>query len=251
MSCEQFREAASARLDGEAPDVPDMLLDAHLAGCVGCAGWYAAARRVTRLARIAPAEAVPDLSEAVLAAVGPVRRRLAPGELLVRGGLGLLALAQLLLAWPALLGQDAMAHSLHSAHELGAWNAALGIAVAWTALRPRHAAGLLPLLVGVAGVLTVTSALDLHDGDVAASRVSTHLLVWCAVALVVALVYVRREPRPLLGGRGGGVRPSAPVRVSASMAVPPAPESTSVPRPAAGRTGAGAVAWAAGGERAS
>lgn len=231
MSCEQFREAASARLDGEPPPIPGAALDAHLAGCAGCAGWYAAAGRVTRLARIAPAEPVPDLTAAVLAAIGPVRRRLAPGELLVRGGLALLAVAQLVLAWPALTGYDPMTHSPHSAHELGAWNAALAVAAAWTALRPRHASGLLPLLGAAAAVLTVTSVADLRSGHVESSRVSTHVLVWCAVALVAALAYVRKDPRPSQGGRGGGVRPGSPITVGEPVAPPRA-------RPAGGAVGA-------------
>jgi predicted anti-sigma-YlaC factor YlaD len=237
MSCEQYREVASARLDGEPLPIPEADLDAHLASCAGCAAWYATARRVTRLARIAPAEPVPDLTASVLAAVGPVRRRLAPGELLVRGGLLLLAVAQLLLAWPALTGYDPMTHSPHSAHELGAWNAALAVAAAWTGLRPRHASGLLPLLVAAGAVLTVTSVADLRSGHVDASRVYTHVLVWCAVALLAALVYVRRDPRPSQGGRGGGVRPGTPVRVGSRVAAPVDPGDHPVPRPAAGCTG--------------
>jgi predicted anti-sigma-YlaC factor YlaD len=239
MRCEQYREGVSARLDGEPSPVPDAEVDAHLSSCAGCAAWYAAARRVTRLARIAPADPVPDLTGAVLAAVGPVRRRLAPGELLVRAGLALLGVAQLLLAWPALTGNDPMSHSTHSAHELGAWNAALAVAVAWTALRPRHASGLLPLLAVAAAVLTVTSIADLRSGRVETSRVSTHVLVWCAVALVAALGFVRKDPRPSQGGRGGGVRPGSPVRVgsgSAELGVP-GPDAAPEQRPAAGRTG--------------
>jgi predicted anti-sigma-YlaC factor YlaD len=222
MTCDQYCEAASARLDGEDPGLPDAELDAHLAGCAGCAGWYASAERVTRLARIAPAEAVPDLSAAVLAAVGPPRRRIRPGELLVRGGLGLLAAGQLVLAWPSLAGHDVMAHSLHSSHETGAWNLALAVAVGWIAVRPRHAAGLLPLLAAFAAVVTATSVADLRAGLVDATRVSTHVLVWCAVALLAVLLWVRREPRPSLGGRGGGIRPADPLTATTSASLEPA-----------------------------
>src|SRR5204863_5827888 len=139
----------------------------------GCTAWLAAAQRVTRLVRVAPAEPVPDLSAAVLAAAGTLRR-IRPGELLVRAGLGLLALAQALLAWPLLAGHDALAHSVHSAHETGAWNAALAVAVGWIAMRPRHAAGLLPLLAAFGVVITIESVADLRTGHVDASRASTH-----------------------------------------------------------------------------
>jgi predicted anti-sigma-YlaC factor YlaD len=203
MRCDQYRESASARLDGEDPGLPDVALDAHLAGCGDCAGWYAAAWRVTRLARVAPAEPVPDLTAAVLAAVGPLRRRIRPGELLVRAGLGLLAAAQLLLALPELAGHDALAHSVHAAHETGAWNAALAVAVGWVAVRPRHAAGLQPLLAAFAAVLTAMSVGDLRAGRMDPARGATHGLVWCAVALIAALLWVRRQPGPGLGGHGG------------------------------------------------
>jgi predicted anti-sigma-YlaC factor YlaD len=239
MTCDQYRESVSARLDGEEPGLPDSAIDTHLLGCAGCAAWCAAAQRVTRLARVAPAEPVPDLSAAVLAAARPLRR-IQPGELLVRAGLALLAVAQVLLAWPSLAGRDALTHSLHTAHETGSWNAALAVAVGWIAVRPRHAAGLLPLLAALAAVLTVASVADLRAGNVDSTRVSTHVLVWCALALVAALIWVRREPRPSLGGRGGGVRPADPVEDLARFAEPADPPGRAVRTPATGRAGAAA-----------
>ena len=237
MRCDQYRESASARLDGEAPPVGDAALDAHLAGCAECAGWYAAANRLPELVLAARAEPVPDRSAALLAAALPAGRPrwraavpagaaphppgaaqhpdsagqqvpgaagggIRPGELLVRAGIGLLAIAQLLLAVPALSGHDELAHSLHSSHEAGAWNLALAVAVGWISLRPRHAAGLLPLLAAFAAVVTVTSIPDLRTGRVPVDRVSTHAVVWCAAALVAGLMWVRR-PDPALTGRTG------------------------------------------------
>jgi predicted anti-sigma-YlaC factor YlaD len=215
MRCDQYRESASARFDREARRVTDAALDAHLAGCPECAGWYAAAQRVSGLVRAARAEPVPDLSTAVLAATLPAREgapgarrgRIRPGELLVRAGLGLLAVGQILLAAPALAGHDALAHSLHSSHETGAWNLALAVAFGWIALRPRHAAGLLPLLAAFAAVVTMTSIPDLHAGRVPPDRVSTHALVWCAAALVAALIWMRRQAEPP-SPEGGGRRPA-------------------------------------------
>jgi predicted anti-sigma-YlaC factor YlaD len=239
MTCDQYRESASARLDGEDPGMPEAALEAHLSGCPACAGWLAAAQRVTRLVRVAPAEQVPDLAATVLDAVGTLRR-IRPGELLVRAGLALVAVAQWLLAWPLLAGHDALAHAAHPAHETGAWNAALAVAVAWTALRPRHAAGLLPLLAAFGAVLTVASVADLRAGRVDATRVSTHVLVWCAVALVAALLWVRREPGPSLGGRGGGVRPEPFARVPADPGDPAGPPGPRLPQQATGYAGTAA-----------
>ena len=69
MQCTAYREAISARLDGEPLGLPARDLDAHLAGCPGCAAWADDAAAVTRRARLAPAPPVPDLTEAVLAAL--------------------------------------------------------------------------------------------------------------------------------------------------------------------------------------
>jgi predicted anti-sigma-YlaC factor YlaD len=70
MGCWRYREALSARLDGEASPVAEEELAAHLASCPACARWLAQAERVTRLARVGPAEAQPDLAEQVLRAAG-------------------------------------------------------------------------------------------------------------------------------------------------------------------------------------
>jgi predicted anti-sigma-YlaC factor YlaD len=227
MKCDQYRESASARLDGEDRTVADAALDAHLAGCPECAGWYAAAQRVSGLVRAARAEPVPDLSTAVLAAMPPARGReergrdrVRSGELLVRAGIALLAVGQLLLAAPALAGHDELAHSLHSAHETGAWNLALAVAFGWDSLRPRHAAGLLPLLAAFAAVLTVTSIPDLQAGRVPPDRVATHALVWCAAALVAALTRLRRQPEQPEPPAGGVDRRPAPGHAGTPTASP-------------------------------
>lgn len=241
MSCDQYREALSARLDGEDEGSAGQRLSVHLASCPGCAEWYAAAQRVTRLVRVAPAEPVPDLSAAVLAAAGPARRRLRPGELLLRAALGFVALAQLVLAGPSLLGHDAVMHSMHGAHEYGTWNAALAVALGWVAARPRHAAGLLPLLTAFSVGLLVASVADLVDGYVPVARVATHLLIGGGLGLVAALTWVRRDPRPL-DGQGGGRwsgRSPAGLRGGGTAAGPAQAQGTAGsalrPRPARGQ----------------
>ena len=52
MRCDRFREAASARLDGEPIGMSSSALDHHLATCANCAAWAAEATRLTRLARL-------------------------------------------------------------------------------------------------------------------------------------------------------------------------------------------------------
>src|SRR4051794_11813321 len=69
MQCQNFREAISARLDGEPLGMPVRALDEHLDGCVDCVTWADEAALVTRRARLAPAPPVPDLTATVLAAL--------------------------------------------------------------------------------------------------------------------------------------------------------------------------------------
>jgi hypothetical protein len=72
VDCEDFRDALSARLDGEegAADARRPV-DAHLARCEDCACWYDAAAEITRRVRTTAAVVWPDVSDAVLARVRP------------------------------------------------------------------------------------------------------------------------------------------------------------------------------------
>jgi predicted anti-sigma-YlaC factor YlaD len=153
MQCAPFREAASARLDGEALGMPAAELDRHLADCADCAGWADSAGAVTRRARLAPAPAVPDLTAAVLGALPrqlPGTAAVARARLLQSAlRLALLAVgaAQAGLAWPALTtGSAAMSAPVHVANETAAWNLAVAAAFLAVAAAPRLAAGGLPFL---------------------------------------------------------------------------------------------------------
>ena len=64
-----MRELLSARLDDEPTGVADEGLDAHLAGCAACAGWLAAAHRLSRLTRLGRAPRLPDRTAEIVAAV--------------------------------------------------------------------------------------------------------------------------------------------------------------------------------------
>jgi predicted anti-sigma-YlaC factor YlaD len=202
MACPQFREAVSARLDGEPLGMPAHELDAHLAGCGACAEWADAAARVTRRARLAAAPPVPDLTVTVLAAL--------PGELpgvaaaarsrLLGTGLRLALLAvgvaQAGLAWPVLAsGTGAMSAPVHVAHETGAWNLAVGAAFLAVAAAPRLAAGALPFLGTLAVLLVPVTVADLGAGHVHTERAVAHLLLLAGVTLVAAIAWRGRRPR--------------------------------------------------------
>ncbi len=67
--CPRFEEAISARLDGEDPGVGEEVLDAHLARCPSCQAFAAGAERLHRRMRVRFAEAVPDDTDRIIAAI--------------------------------------------------------------------------------------------------------------------------------------------------------------------------------------
>lgn len=200
MTCEKIREAASARLDGEAIGMSPAVLDAHLRDCPSCAAWVAEATKVTRAARLSVVQ-VPDLTAAVLDRVTlPSRGRWT--ALTVRIALAVVGVSQFALAVPAVFGDGiGMAMSMHSAHESAAWNAAVGAGLLAVAFRPRRAAGLVPLLAALVGLLALFSVADVVSAQVAEGRVLTHAGCLIGFALVVALTRLQGGdvPAPAAG----------------------------------------------------
>ncbi|MGI5126374.1 zf-HC2 domain-containing protein [Pseudonocardia sp. CA-107938] len=211
MGCLEFRNAISARLDGEEQPSESAALDAHLATCADCAEYADRAARITRLTRTRVAEPGPDLVAAVLAAAPPPpRRRLRAFP--VRMALGGVGVGQFGLAISGIVvaghhadmdaAQLAGAGIAHLTHESAAWNLALAIGFLWAATGSTRPSGLVPILSGFVGVLTVLSVLDAIRGGVDPTRLMSHGLV---VLGLVLLVLLQRATR---GGGGSGLRSS-------------------------------------------
>lgn len=205
MGCLEFRNAISARLDGEVSPAEAAAVDAHLETCADCAEFADRAARVNRLLRTRPAEPGPDLIDTVLAAAGPApRRRLHPAPL--RIALGAIGFGQFALAVSGIVAaghhagadEDRLAGAglAHLTHESAAWNLALAIGFLWVATGTGRPSGLVPLLSGFVGVLTVLSVLDAARGGVEPGRLVAHSLV---VAGLVLLLLLQRATR---GGDG-------------------------------------------------
>jgi len=179
--CDAVRLDLSARLDGEATDLPVDRLDAHVAGCDGCRVWLAEAERVTRLARVR-AVGVPDLTGRILAAVADdrqVRRAVRTGNRQVlRIAVAIAAAVQLLLAVPVLLGVGV---DPHASREMASFDIAMAVGFALAAWKPDRARAFVPVAFVLAACLAATSFLDLAGG-------ATHLAheVGHAAALVQA-----------------------------------------------------------------
>ncbi len=209
MDCDRFREAASARMDGEGSPVAAAALDGHLGRCPGCTAWVAAAGAVTRRARLAAAPEVPDLTAAVLAALpdrlpgaaAAARSRLVATAL--RLGLLAVGVAQIGLATPSLLdGAGAMSAPVHMAHETGAWNLGLAVAFLACAAAPRLAPGALPFLVTFTVVLSALTVADLGAGHMHAGRAVAHLLLVAGLLLTALLAWRGRRARGAAAGAG-------------------------------------------------
>src|SRR4029453_2414598 len=153
-------EAISALADGEAHPLERSMVDAHIAGCAGCAAYAASVAQLDRYVRVRPAERGPDRSNAILPARTASSAPPRPVRLWPRYLLLWVALTELVLAIPALAGAESGA-SVHAAHELGSWEAALAVGLLVAAWQPRRAAGLLPFAIALAGAMLVTAAFDI------------------------------------------------------------------------------------------
>jgi len=194
MECAECREWLSARMDGEDGEAEAAAGDAHVAGCASCRAFLLSAERLARAVRWRPAEAVPDLSGAILSAASapspPLHRDLA------RVALAVVAAAELLLAVPALvLGNDAGA-TVHLSRHLGAFDVAIAVGLLVAAWQPDRARGLLPV-AGVLGLAMAAAAgVDLVDG---AAAVTPEAHVVLEAAGFVLLWRVADAPTPWRG----------------------------------------------------
>ncbi|MCG8914483.1 zf-HC2 domain-containing protein [Actinokineospora sp. PR83] len=189
-----YREALSARLDGETELIAPTATDAHLGACPACGEWYARAAAMTRPLRVRVAPRSPDLADVILDAA-PEPEPEPSRDWWPRLLLGVVAVAQLALAMGQVLGVDTAHGAAHApggladhlSNESTAWNLAIGIGLGWAALRPRAAGGLAPLLSGFVLALTAYSTVDLVAGVVPWSRVLGHGLLVAGLALVVVV----------------------------------------------------------------
>jgi predicted anti-sigma-YlaC factor YlaD len=197
MDCDQTREALSAGLDGEEPGPSLGRADEHLATCGACRAFAADAGDLHRSLRVRAAEAVPDLSRAILQAVPHPERIPTPGRAVpwLRYGLTVVGLTMLALAAPSLLLHDA-GSAIHLTRELSAWDLAFAAGLLFAAWQPARARGLLPMAAVLAGGQVLGSAIDVAGGRAPAVSEAHHALELTGVVLLWLLCRA-------LGGRVG------------------------------------------------
>ena len=181
MDCTDWRTVLSSVLDDEASSTERAGADAHLATCPACASWVADVRAL----RLTVAEDVPDLTPQILSRLGtgavphPKRAENEGVADVWRVGLGVVAVAQLLVALGAVLSPE---NTVHLAMEHGAWELALAAGFGTAAWKPARAAGLVPLVA----VLAVGLVLTAGAGDTSLADEGTHLVPLVGLGLLVA-----------------------------------------------------------------
>ncbi len=174
-TCEPYRDALSAMADGEGAPVDADAVQAHLDTCDRCTAFAAASHEISRRLRVTPAQAVPDLTASILAAVDTpdgahVRARLRQLRVL----LALAGGAQLVLAGITLAAAGSLAG--HATREAGIFELALAVGFLVVAWRPWRAGGLLPVAAVVALLATATSVADVAAGTTSVAQEAGHLL---------------------------------------------------------------------------
>jgi predicted anti-sigma-YlaC factor YlaD len=202
VTCERYREAASARLDGEPLGMSASALEHHLSGCPDCAAWLETASHLGRLYRVT-GQIPPDLTDSVIGRVILPAARVRGYRRRLRISLAALGLLQWALATPGLFGDSVgMAMSMHASHESAAWNLALGAAFLSVAIKPARAAGTLPILATFVVVLGALSLPDIAAGLVQGSRLASHIGVVIGLVLV-GLMSRSERLRPSPAGSAG------------------------------------------------
>ncbi|GAA3197138.1 zf-HC2 domain-containing protein [Dactylosporangium siamense] len=252
--CEAFREALSARLDGEAEPIDAALTDAHLLRCAGCRTWHADAADATRLVRVQQVSTQPAGSDALLAAldahgvlpvppVPPVpsnsrisrispflsflprgRRALVLALRVLLGAFGaaqfVLGIAQVTSATTAT--EQHGSGSGHLWHESAAWNVAIGAGFGWIASRRGRPAGALPMLTAFVALLALLSVNDVIAGRVETERLLSHGFVLAGYAIVLALTRPALDPdRPGSSSSGAGSGSSSGSGAGSGATPPP------------------------------
>jgi RNA polymerase sigma-70 factor, ECF subfamily len=205
MQCDVAREALSARLDGERPQVLAQQVDAHLESCRSCRAWLiGAAVQTRRLASIEPGQG-PDLVEKIMASIGEEptahhRWMRALRSHYRRWALIAVGVFQVAIAAAQISGIDfgMVSTHMHGAmsgehlmHESTAWVLALGLAMIAAGIWPVTAIGV-AAITGVYSVALLTYVvIDALNGEVTVARIASHTPV--LLGLVFTLLVVRER----------------------------------------------------------
>ncbi|BBX96760.1 hypothetical protein MLAC_20540 [Mycobacterium lacus] len=236
MRCDVAREALSARLDGEQPQVLAQQVDAHLESCRRCRAWLIdAAAQTRRFATVDPGQG-PDLADRILASAGVVstpwyRRWLrGPGSRYRRWGLLAVGVLQVAIAAAQIggidfgimsaHGHDAMPGApgtmagAHLLHESTAWLLALGLAMIAAGIWTGAAVGVAAIAGAYSLALVYYVTIDAWNGQVTAARIASHAPVLAGLAFALLVARDRSGSRRSRPNDGEPVTPTPPTAAS-------------------------------------
>lgn len=197
MACDQFRDAISALVDGEEPDLDPRLVDAHVAHCAACAEYRATSESVRRRMRVR--EVTPDrapdrdASRRITALAAAADRASSPKA--ARIVLLVVAIEILVLSLVDLVTADGDPDSVHGVRHLSAFTIAYGVLLLVVVARPARARTALPVAAVLAGALAITAVVDLATGRVPLLGEALHLPEIVSVVLIWMLANGRRSER--------------------------------------------------------
>ncbi|GAA1474685.1 zf-HC2 domain-containing protein [Corynebacterium felinum] len=154
ISCDRIQAALSARLDGEPAPLEDDVIDAHLEACVQCRAFYEQAAFLNRRMNLSEArpDAIPDLSDVIIAGVEPTWRKQAASRALgvAFSRVGMVLVGVMWVLWAtSLLGVSGVGEwepvFSRLLVEAAAMRCALGFGLLFAAWQTRIVSGLLPL----------------------------------------------------------------------------------------------------------
>lgn len=209
VTCDRWRDAISADLDGEDPGIERRLVDAHLSRCPACRSFAASVRlgtgRPVELVGVEGAAESPGDLPRQVARLAAIADRAATWSI-VRGLLAVVAVDILVFSLPALVLGDEQETSAHGARHLGAFTVAYAVGLLVVVVRPARARTMLPVAAVLAGALLVTAVVDLANGRVPLVDEAQHL----PEVLSVVLVWLIAVPSSRRGGRSPEVTGPAP-----------------------------------------
>lgn len=197
-TCDRWRDAISATIDGEDPGIEQRLVDAHVAHCPGCRSYRAAAERNVGRLRIGEALPQPDLSRRV-SKLAAIADRAATWSI-VRALLAVVAIEIVVMSFPALVLGDERDTAEHAARHLGAFTVAYGVGLLVVVWRPARARTMLPVAAVLGGGLVIGAVVDLVNRRVPIVNEMQHLPELISVVLIwlIATPAPRRFDRRFL-----------------------------------------------------
>jgi predicted anti-sigma-YlaC factor YlaD len=187
MSCESYRAAISAEVDGEDPGIEPRLVEAHLRSCSGCRQFAESASATRRRTRVQVAPEIPDLSQQVVRRTAAEDRSSAAW--IARWLLALVAAQIVVLSLPDLFasGQDA-----HSGRHLGAFGLAYAVGLVVVVVRPARARTMFHVALVLAAAMVVTAIVDIAQGRIPLVNETVHI----PELFSVLFLWILARPRP-------------------------------------------------------